>query len=54
MAQIVANHSYLKDVIFLGSNQAGTNRKDAIIAEGLDDPANLVELAEDDVVKTLL
>ena len=53
MAQIVATCSYLKYVIGLGSNQAGTNRVNAIIAEGLNDPANLAELAEDDVVKTL-
>ena len=53
MAQIVATRSYLKDVICLRSNQAGTDRGNAIIAQVLDDRANLAKLAEDDVVKTL-
>ena len=53
MAQIVATRSYLKEVISLGSNQSGTDRANTIIAEGLDDPANLVELAEYDGVKIL-
>ena len=50
MAQIVTTHSYLKDVIGLGSNQEGTNCANKIIAEGINDLANLVELAEDDGV----
>ena len=53
MAQIVATRSYLKDVIGLGYNQAGTDQANAITAEGLDYTANLVKLAEDDGVKTL-
>ena len=53
MAQIVDTHSYLKDVIGLGANQAGTDRANSIIAEVLDDTDKLVELAEDDSVKTL-
>ena len=53
MTQIVATRSYLKDVVFLGANQAGTDLSNAIIAEGIDDPANFFELAEDYSVKTL-
>ena len=53
MSQIVATHSYLKDVIGLGANHEGTDRANTITAEGIDDPANLVKLAEDDCVKTL-
>ena len=53
MAQIVATSSYLKNVIGLGSNQAGTDPANLIIAEGLDDRNNLFELSEDDGVKTL-
>ena len=53
MAQIVTTHSHSKDVILLGANQAVTNRSNAIISEGLDDPANLVELAEYYGVKIL-
>ena len=44
MAQTVATHSYLKDVIGLGANQAVTGCANSIISEGLDDPSNLVEL----------
>ena len=43
----------IKDVIGLGSNQAGTNGANTIIAEGLNDPTNLFELAEDDGVKKI-
>ena len=53
MAQILATCSYLKDVICLRSNQAGTDRGNAIIAQGLDDRANLIKLAEYGGVKTL-
>ena len=48
MAQIVATPFYLKDIIGLEANQAGTYWENAIIAEGLYDTENLVELAEDD------
>ena len=53
MDQIIATRSYLKDVIGLGANQVGTDCANTIIAEGLDDPANLVELSKYDGVKTL-
>ena len=53
MSQIVANGSYLKDFICLGSNQACTNSANKIIAVGIDYTTNLVELSEDEGVKTL-
>ena len=53
MAQIVATRSYFKDAIGLGDNQTGTDRANTIIAQGLNDPSNLVEIPEDDGVKTL-
>ena len=53
MAQIVATRSYLKEIICLEANQAGTDRENAIIAEGLNDPTNLFKLSEDDSVRTL-
>ena len=52
MDQIVATRFYLKDAIGLRSNQAGTNRANAIVSEGLDDPANLAELEEYGGLKT--
>ena len=54
MDQIFATRSYFKDVIGLGSNKADIDCANTIIAEGLDDPASLVKLAEADGVKTFL
>ena len=53
MTQIIAPRSYLKNVIGLGSHQAGNDRENEIIAEVIDYPANFVKLSEDDSVKTL-
>ena len=47
MAQIVETQSCLKEIVGLGANQAGDNHAKSIIAEGLDDPDNLVELSGD-------
>ena len=51
MEYTVATCYYLKDVIGLGSNQAGSNNENTIISEGLNNPTNLVHLGEDDGVK---
>ena len=53
MDQIIATCYYLKGVIGLGANQAGNDCAKTIISEGLNDSVNLVELVEDDGVKTL-
>ena len=53
MAAEAATRTFLRDVIGLGSNDEGTVKANAIIAEGLDDLADLYELSEDDGIKTL-
>ena len=53
MATEAATRTFLKDVIGLGNNDDGTRKANAIIAEGLDDLADLHELSEDDGIKTL-
>ena len=53
MATEAATRTFLRDVIGLGNNDEGTRKANAIIAEGLDDLADLHELAEDDGVKIL-
>ena len=44
---------YFKDVIGLGANKSGTDRANTITTEGIDYPANLVKLLEDDGVQKL-
>ena len=51
MAQFFSTNSYLKEVICIGSNQAGIDHSNTIIAELIDDPANLVKLAKYDGLK---
>ena len=53
MATEAATRTYLKDVIGLGNNDEGTAKANAVIAEGLDDLADLYELSEDDGIKRL-
>ena len=43
-----AIRTYLKDVVGLGNNAEGTNKANAMIAEGLDEVSVLAELYEDD------
>ena len=53
MATEAATRTFLRDIIDLGNNEEGTIKANAIIAEGLDDLADLYELSEDDGIKTL-
>ena len=53
MATEAATRTFLKDVIGLGNNDDGTRKANAIIAEGLDDLADLYELSEDEGIKRL-
>ena len=53
MADIAALRTYLKDPIGLGLNATGTDRANAVIAEGIDSIDNLIDLYEDDGIKTL-
>ena len=53
MADIAALRNYLKDPIGLGLNAMGTDRTNAVIAEGIDSIDNLIDLYEDGVIKTL-
>ena len=55
MAAVNAIRTYLKDVIGLGNNAAGTAKADAIIDEGLDSVDVLAEMYEDDgdIISTL-
>ena len=48
-----ATRTYLRTVIGLGNNNEGTERADAIMSEGLNDLADIHELANDDGIKTL-
>ena len=49
MAAQAAIRTYLKDVIGLGNDQLGTERANAIIAEGLDGFDALVDFNKDDI-----
>ena len=53
MTTEAATRTFLRDVIGLSNNNDGTRKANAIIAEGLDDLADLHELSEDDGIKTL-
>ena len=53
MTAEAATRTFLRDVIGLGNNEEGTQKANAIIAEGLDDLADLYKLAKDEGVKTL-
>ena len=53
MAEMNALRSYLKDTIGLGINPTGTARANAIIEEGLNGIADLVDLSHEDGVKRL-
>ena len=53
MAETVALRTYLREVIGLGANQDGTDRANAIIDEGLDSIASLVDLDPDNGIKTV-
>ena len=47
-----ATRTYLRTVIGLGNNDEGTERADAIMSEGLNNLADIHELANDDGIKT--
>jgi len=53
MTEINALCTFLKDVIGLGNNPNGTARANAIIDEGLDSIAELVDLSHENGVKSL-
>ena len=53
MTDIAALRTYLKDPIGLGLNATGTDRANAVIAEGIHSIDNLIDLYEDDGIKTL-
>ena len=53
MVTVNATRTYLRTVIGLGNNAEGTERADAIMSEGLNDLADIHELANDDGIKTL-
>jgi len=53
MAEINALCTFLTDIIGLDSNPIGTERANAIIGEGLNDIADLVDLSHENGVKTL-
>ena len=48
-----ATRTYLRTVIGLGNNNEGTERAKTIMIEGLNDLADIHELADDDGIKTL-
>lgn len=49
MATVAAVRTYLKSVIGLGDDQLGTERANALIAEGLDTFDALVDFNKDDI-----
>jgi len=53
MVTTAATRTYLRSVIGLGNNNEGLERAEAIMAEGLDNLADIYELAEGDGIKTL-
>ena len=52
MTDIASLRTYLKEVVGLGRNQEGIDRADAIIREGLEKISDLIDLADEDGVKT--
>ena len=50
---VAATHTYLRTVIGLGNDPQGLERANAIVAEGLDNLADIFELTEDDGIKIL-
>ena len=53
MVTVAAMRTYLRTVIGLGNDPQGLKRENAIIAEGLDNLADIFELTEDDGIKIL-
>ena len=53
MVTVAATRTYLRTVIGLGNDPQGLERANAIMAEGLDNLADIFELAEDDGIKIL-
>ena len=53
MADIAALRTYLKNPIELCLHDTGTDRTNAVIAEGIDSIDNLIDLYEDGGIKTL-
>ena len=53
MVTVAATCTYLRTVIGLGNNPQGLERANTIIAEGLDNLANIFELTEDNGIKIL-
>jgi len=53
MVTAAATRTYLRSVIGLGNNNEGLERAEAIMAEGLDNLADIYELAEGDGIKRL-
>ena len=53
MSAKAATRTFLRDVIGLGDNEEDTQKANAIIAEGLDDLADLHEVSEDEGIERL-
>ena len=53
MVTVNATRTYLRTVIGLGNNNEGTKRADTIMSEGLNNLADIHELANDEGIKTL-
>ena len=53
MVTVAATRTYLRTVIGLGNDPQGLERANAIMAEGLDNLADIFELSEDDGIKIL-
>ena len=53
MVTAATTRTYLRNVIGLGNDPQGLERANAIMAEGLDNLADIFELSEDDGIKIL-
>ena len=53
MVTVAATHTYLRTVTGLGNDPQGLEWANAVMAEGLNNLADIFELAEDDGIKTL-